>query len=257
MYILICIDDTDNIESRGTGELAENIASAIERSGWGKTYPVTRHQLLIHKDIPYTSHNSSMCFGAEIEEKYLQDVINYAADYLQCESEKEADPGLCVVVVDHLNDKKKLIDFGYKAKKEVLTKQNAYDLAKELDIHLSEHGGTGQGVIGALAGTGLRLSGNDGKFKGSHKIDTSKSNIIKVSDICSHDNIDKVRSLEGTYLDDEQLIMLEGKVKTVMIEGKSVLLVDEISIEGEGAKWKNCSKQQIKKYEEMKLNVVH
>jgi len=23
----------------------------------------------------YTSHNSSMCFGAEIEEKYLQEVI--------------------------------------------------------------------------------------------------------------------------------------------------------------------------------------
>jgi hypothetical protein len=256
MYILICIDDTDNIESRGTGELAENIASAIERFSWGKTHPVTRHQLLIHEDIPYTSHNSSMCFGVEIEEKYLQDVIGYAANYLQHESEKEADPGLCVVVVDHLEDKKKLIDFGYKAKKEVLTKENAYGLAKELNIHLSEHGGTGQGVIGALAGVGLRLSGNDGKFKGSHKVNTSKG-VIKVSDICSHDNIDKVRSLDGRYLEVDEIIMLEGKVKTVMIEGQSVLLVDEISMESQGAKWKNCSKQQIKKYEEMKLNVVH
>jgi len=256
MYILICIDDTDNIESRGTGELAENIASGIERFSWGKTHPVTRHQLFIHKDIPYTSHNSSMCFGVEIEEKYLQDIVDYAAHYLQHESEKEADPGLCVVVVDHLKDKKKLIDFGYKAKKEVLTKENAYDLAKELNIHLSEHGGTGQGVIGALAGTGLRLSGNDGKFKGCHKINTS-SNILKVSDICSHNDIDKVRSLEGRFLEDDQVIMLEGKVKTVMIEGESVLLVDEISAESNGVKWKNCSKQQIKKYEEMKLNVAH
>ena len=56
------------------------------------------------------------------------------------------------------------IDFGYRAKQVVLTKSNAYKLAKKLDIHLSEHGGSGQGVIGALAGVALRLTANDGRF---------------------------------------------------------------------------------------------
>ena len=150
MNILLCIDDTDSIDSRGTGELAENIANAIENCGWGKTSSVTRHQLLLHKDIPYTSHNSSMCFEAEIQEKYLKNIVDYASGYLKNESEPESDPGLCVVVADYLNDNNKLINFGYKAKRTILTKENAYDVAKELDIHLSEHGGSGQGVIGAL-----------------------------------------------------------------------------------------------------------
>ncbi|GIM29244.1 hypothetical protein CPJCM30710_19100 [Clostridium polyendosporum] len=256
MYILLCIDDTDSIDSRGTGTLAEIIANTIESSGWGKRYAVTRHQLLLHKDIPYTSHNSSMCFGAEIEAKYLQNIIDYTVDFLQRESEPESDPGLCVVVVDYLKDNKKLIDFGYKAKRVVLTKENAYDLAKELKIHLSEHGGTGQGIIGALAGAGLRLSGNDGWFKGSHKIKTS-DNIIKVSELCSYNNIDKVRSVEGRYLEDDEMIALGNLVKTVLVEGEFVLLVDEVNEESCGVKWKTCSKQQLRKYEEMKFNVVH
>lgn len=254
MNILLCIDDTDSIDSRGTGELAENIANAIEGSGWGKTSSVTRHQLLLHKDIPYTSHNSSMCFEAEIEEKYLNNIVDYASDYLKNESEPESDPGLCVVVIDRLKDNNKLIEFGYKAKRAVLTKGNAYDLAKELDIHLSEHGGSGQGVIGALAGTGLRLSGNDGWFKGSHKVFPSNC-IIKVLELCSHNNIDKVRSIDGKYLDDYEEIILGKLVKTMLIEGKAVILVDEADIKCEAAKWKTCSKKQLMKYEEMKLSV--
>ena len=35
MHIVLCIDDTDNIDSRGTGELATLIAEAIEEKGWG------------------------------------------------------------------------------------------------------------------------------------------------------------------------------------------------------------------------------
>ena len=47
---------------------------------------------------------------------------------------------------------------------------DAYLLAEQFpELSLSEHGGTGDGVIGALAGVGLRLSGSDGRIKG--KID--------------------------------------------------------------------------------------
>ena len=66
MQILISIDDTDNLDSRGTGEIASLIAEAVQQKGWGTTGMVTRHQLLVHPDIPYTSHNSAMCFTAEI-----------------------------------------------------------------------------------------------------------------------------------------------------------------------------------------------
>lgn len=254
MNILVCIDDTDSIDSRGTGELAENIADNIESCGWGKTCAVTRHQLLLHKEIQYTSHNSSMCFSAEIQSEHLQNIINYAGDYLKNESEPEADPGLCVVVVDDLRDDKSLIEFGYMAKRMILSKENAYDLAKELNIHLSEHGGSGLGVIGALAGAGLRLSGNDGWFKGAHKVKTSNS-IIKVSELCSYKNIDRVKCIHGEYLENNEEVVIGKIVKTMLIDGQAVVLVDKVDIEGNGAKWKTCGKQQLREYEEMKLNV--
>lgn len=252
MKIVICIDDTDSIDSRGTGELAELIAEAIKSYGWGTCEGVTRHQLLLHKDIPYTSHNSSMCFEAEVEAHYLQDIINFAANFLKYESEEVADPGLCIMILDELTDKKKLIDFGYRAKRQILTKEDAYHLAKNLNIYLSEQGGTGQGVIGALAGAGLRLSGNDGWFKGAHKIRTP-DNTITVSEICSYKNIDKVRSIDGRYLEDDEIIMLGNIVKTMLIEGQAVVLVDQMNDENSEMKWRTCSKKQLMKYDEIKL----
>lgn len=255
MKIFLCIDDTDSIESRGTGELAEMIADSIKEFNWGKTCMITRHQLLLHKDIPYTSHNSSMCFEAEIEEKYLQNVIDYASEFLERESEPKSDPGLCVVVEDYLKDSKKLMDFGNKAKKVILTKEDAYELAKELNIHLSEHGGSGQGIIGALAGAGLRISGNDGWFKGSNKLNPSNK-IIKVSELCSYSNIDAVRDINGKYLENDEEVILGKMVKSMLIDGKAVILVDKAKEEGTEDKWKVCGKRQLMDYEEMKLNVV-
>lgn len=248
MDILLCIDDTDSLYKGSTGELAEGIASSIEELGFGKCYAVTRHQLLLHSDIPYTSHNSSMCFRADIKEDCLQNVIDAAKDFLVKESDIESDPGLCVVNLNNLSNMKKLIDFGYLAKKKVLVKKDAYDLAQELNIHLSEHGGTGQGVIGALAGAGLRLDGNDGWLKGSIKINLPRG-IINVASLCSYKNIDRVRSLNGRYLEDDEIVLLGKMVKTVLINGEFVLLVDEVEV-GSNFKWKTCSKQQLQKYEE-------
>ena len=100
MHILVSIDDTDNLESRGTGELASLIAEELEAHGWGRAGFVTRHQLLVHPDIPYTSHNSAMCFRAEIAEGALDEFIAHAGAFLQRESAPDSDPGLCVAVID-------------------------------------------------------------------------------------------------------------------------------------------------------------
>ena len=255
MKILVCIDDTDNIDSRGTGTLAEMIAGAIEEHNWGKCSWITRHQLLIDPAIPYTSHNSSMCFAADIENGCLQQIIDYAAEFLVRESQVEADPGLCVTVVDDSVDKQSLIDFGYKAKREVLTKADAYSLARKLNIHLSEHGGNGQGIIGALAGAGLRLSYNDGRFKGRLKID-APDNIISVKDFCAHPAVDEVRSLEGACLEAGEFVLLENMVKPILIEGKTVILVQQLNDANGRALWKTCSKNQLSAYEEMRTFVA-
>ncbi len=61
--LLISIDDTDDADSEGTGEIAEIIADGLVGKELAAVGRVTRHQLLIHPDIAYSSHNSSMCFG--------------------------------------------------------------------------------------------------------------------------------------------------------------------------------------------------
>jgi hypothetical protein len=247
MRILISIDDTDNLKSPGTGALASRIAADLESNGWGKSSFVTRHQLLVHPDIPYTSHNSAMCFSAEIQADCLDHVISYSAGFLAQESAAGSDPGLCVAVIDKLAESDELIRFGRTAKASVLTKESAYELARRVGVHLSEHGGTGQGVIGALAGAGLRLSGNDGRLKGHLEIADAEG-WAAVSDICSHIDVDEVRSLNGPALKGSERVKLGEKVKTVLLGGKSVLLVVPVDGYAEGTTWQTCSRQQLKNF---------
>ncbi len=249
MRVLVGIDDTDNLDSRGTGELATIISKAVEDFGWGKCDPVTRHQLFLHPDIPYTSHNSSMCFTTDLDEQYLSTLIDYAANFLATESAEGSDPGLCVACVDQIKDLELLLTFGQQAKNEVLTKENAYELAKKLGVHLSEHGGTGQGIIGALAGVGLRITGNDGRMKGKLKIITV-NNQASVRDIIAQTKIDLVRSLNGIALENDETVNINNDwVKVVLLDGKLVLPVSSTNMEVVGGtKWRLCTKQQLKDF---------
>lgn len=246
MRILLCIDDTDNIDSRGTGEIAGIIAKTIKDKAWGKCSGITRHQLLIHPDIPYTSHNSSMCFEADVKEVFLENIIDYSSDFLKNESAEGSDPGLCIAAIDRISAPDLLIDFGRKAKKEVIKKGEAYNLADELGIHLSEHGGTGQGVIGALAGIGLRLTGNDGRFKGRIMLQ-SESGIESVGYILSNTNIERIKIINGSDLEADNLVIVDRPLKAVFLDGKSTLLVN-LKNETGNSLWEPCKKQVISTY---------
>ena len=248
MHIFLCIDDTDDLESIGTGEMASNIAKTIEERGWGKCKRITRHQLFIHPDVPYTSHNSSMCFEAEISEEYLETLISFSSDYLSKESAPTADPGLCVAVSDRVSNRDKLISFGKKTKTELVKKKEAYDLAAELNVHLSEHGGTGDGIIGALAGVGLRMSGKDGRFRGNIKLDCENKE-VDTGYICSNTFIEVVKDIDGTELKKDEKIVVSDNIKAVLLDGKPTLLVNFITDENTGKQyWEPCSKQDLKQF---------
>lgn len=251
MKVFIGIDDTDDIDSLGTGEFAEILAKTVDERGWGKCSKVTRHQLFVHPDIPYTSHNSSMCFVSELAETKLEALISYAGEFLARETAKGSDPGLCVAVVDKVSNPELLMEFGGKAKKIVVTKDEAYGLAEKLGVHLSEHGGTGQGIIGALAGVGLRLTGNDGRFKGKYKIN-SAGNVATVEEIIAQTNIDMVKAIDGTVLKADEAVYLGEKVKSVLLDHRCVLLVapvEKASDEkaSDEVKWETCSMKYLKK----------
>ena len=77
---LIGIDDTDNLESRGTGFLSRSMGEAITVSGLGITGGITRHQLLFDPRVPYTSHNSSACL--EVTTSKPDELWEFMMDFL-------------------------------------------------------------------------------------------------------------------------------------------------------------------------------
>ena len=186
----------------------------------------TRHQLLIHEDIPYTSHNSSMCFILEkAGEDVFESVIQIATQVIRKNMAEGSDPGLCVVLDPTKEAVSDLCCFGMDAKTRVLNKEEAYGLARLLKIHLSEHGGTGVGVIGALAGVGLRLSGNDGEVKGGLK--DIKDGSYRVSDLLARPDVDRIVTVgEGTVISDGD-VHFPKKSKSILRKGTYTLLVTE------------------------------
>jgi len=246
--ILISIDDTDDADSRGTGEIAEILAQGLIDNGLAASCGrVTRHQLLIHPDIAYTSHNSSMCFPAQIDAASLEPVIAWCEKSLASESVAAADPGLCVVAVDTLRAPEALVEYGRSAKQRVYAKDEAYQIAADLGVHLSEHGGTGIGVIGALAGAGLRLSGSDGRFKGKFRI-SNRDGVARVSD-ARRQGADSVRvlagdGLAGDALGDDELVSVNEVCKLVLLGGEAVLLVRPA--DGGPAPWAVVERRNLK-----------
>ncbi len=248
MKVLISIDDTDNLESIGTGKLAHAFSQEIVSKGWGQTGAISRHQLFVHPDIPYTSHNSTMCFPVTVADGCLKKIIKFGQEFLRKNSAEGSDPGFCVAIVDEIKNTDTLIQFGKKAKKNVLTKEEAYNTAKEMGIHLSEHGGTGGGVIGALAGIGLRLTGNDGRIRGKY-FEGRKNEIMTVDEIISQTDIQEIREENGERLKANERILLGEKVKSVPLQGKIVLLVEPVKhAQKIETKWQTLSREKIKQY---------
>lgn len=227
MRILLCIDDTDNLESIGTGHHAQALREKIENNNLGKTYFISRHQLYVHNDVPYTSHNSAMCFEADIKRENLNEIIHLSQKHLIEVSAEGSDPGLCVAIKDEIINPAELIAYGKKAKCSLLTKEDAYNMAKRQNIHLSEHGGTGQGVVGAFAGVALRYYGNDGRIKGKIKAG-QEGDILTAKELKEIVNCENVVSLSGKELNDnEKITLTEEKVKSILLGWKNTLLVVE------------------------------
>jgi hypothetical protein len=161
MQIYIGFDDTDTTDSdRGTGKLARWFENELPKSCrlWG----VVRQQLLLDQSIPYTTHNSSACAIVECSDSSLAgDLISRAVHHIERHFIHGSDPGLCVASEDNLA-LSKLIHFGRACTSRVVTQKEALQAAS--GSHLSGHGGTNGGIIGAAAAVGLTAHGWGGRF---------------------------------------------------------------------------------------------
>ena len=232
MKLFVCIDDTDNYDSIGTGELLENMMGEAAIKGLAKAGFTVRYQLFIHDDIPYTSHNSSMCCAAETNDREV--FTEFCETYLEENSAEGSDPGFCILTDDPSLDYSALIEFGKRAQCEVLTKEDAYKAAKEFgnELHLSEHGGTGGGIIGALAGAALRAGKEEGRIKGKiqplpNKPDWTTSefaSVFGVQRFVDEDGNEITDNLSIRFVHPTKLLYSKGLITGVIVNENGQLM---------------------------------
>jgi tRNA(Ile2) C34 agmatinyltransferase TiaS len=161
MKVYVGFDDTDVAGAdRGTGKLARWFENKLPQGVymWG----AVRQQFPVLEGIPYTSKNSSACLILEVPDTDLiGEIIDRAAAHIQEHFIEGSDPGLCVVP-DNSPALGALMAFGRTASNRIVSQKEA--LAAVNGDHLSGHGGTNDGIIGAAAGVGLTFSGWSGRF---------------------------------------------------------------------------------------------
>ncbi|OBB98627.1 hypothetical protein [Mycobacterium sp. 852002-40037_SCH5390672] len=251
--LLIGIDDTDNPYTPGTGRRARALLHELHAAGLGSPAGATRHQLLVDDRIPYTSHNSSACLAWRSRDAdphaVRPEIIELAGQFLERVCPPDADPGLAVVVPGDLaGTAPRLIDYGRRAKREVLRPNEAHDLAAALGVHLSGHGGTREGMTGALAAVGLHLSGNDGLFitlPGIRKL-PDQATVETVFDLAS---IDLARDDMHRRPGSGEVIELGDWVRPVLLDGLAVLLLEPPHQQDDGTTtWRTAPRAVVKQY---------
>lgn len=247
--VLVGIDDTDNLVSKGTGRMVQDLLAAMAAMGLGRAVGATRHQLLVDPRIPYTSHNSSACIAWDAGA--LPDVpgiIAFAGAYLEREAALASDPGLAVVIKAALQGSglgEAVADFGRRAKREVLNQELASVLAADAGIHLSGHGGDEGGVIGALAAVGLHLSGDDGLFLWMPGV-RALAGSLTYGELRGSTPIDAAYDPAGREPEPADVIDLGTWVRPVLDGGRAVLLLAERQPGALDGTWSVAAKQVVK-----------
>ncbi|MCA9117894.1 MAG: hypothetical protein KDA79_22640, partial [Planctomycetaceae bacterium] len=162
--VYVGIDDTDMPDTRGTNQLAKQIAAELA-ADWHCEL-IVRHQLLDDPRVPYTSQNGSASLlfrrnhlpgpessstgenGSGQERDALKETCRRILRECFVEG---SDPGLCVTV----QVPPEITSFGLRCQQELVHRQEAEDLAMQHGIYLEGLGGTCGGMIGALAAVGL------------------------------------------------------------------------------------------------------
>lgn len=243
--ILLGIDDTDNPESRGTGFRARELGFRLMEEGLAILHGISRHQLFVHPDIPYTSHNSALCLDLTWQGGALRDLAAYARDYLAETSAEGSDAGFCVALYDKVVDN--VIAFGRSAKKEVLTKVQARELAAYAGFHLEGVTGDHGGIIGSLACVGLRKTGHDGRFvwvKGVRDLD----GVTTVAQLLGETGIDLLQASTPDPIRETDRIDVTPWPRPVLLNHKAVLLIERVEGTHADCEWKIVPREGTKHY---------
>jgi tRNA(Ile2) C34 agmatinyltransferase TiaS len=157
--IYIGLDDTDTIDSPGTGHLARLIAADLSEDH--QVLGVLRHQLLDDPRVPCTAKNSCATVLLKPNGRWEPRALLKRVRVLVLENfVPGSDPGLCLTSETPVA----IQSFGRRAKEQLVSQALARSLAAGNGIDLLGLGGSQDGIIGALAAVGLAAGGSDGRY---------------------------------------------------------------------------------------------
>lgn len=219
MKIYIGFDDTDVEGAKiGTGRLARMFEAKLPQGArmWG----ALRHQLLVDPRIPYTSHNSPACVVVEIDDEALiPELIARAIAHLDELASPGSDPGLCVARDDA--DFADIVAFGLSCAHSLATQADAVKITAAAGVHLSGHGGTNDGIIGATAAVGLSVYGWSGRFLEYGRL-RALPNPVSVGQLRAAGILAAPVDLEARALPDDALVHTKGWLSPRLWGGRAV-----------------------------------
>lgn len=218
--IFIGIDDTDNKESGGTGRVARGIAAVLREK-----FPVlgvSRHQLLVDDRVPYTSNNSCNVIHLLTDKADRVQLTDWVCELVKQRALAGSDPGVCVG-----DDFASGYSFGKEAQTELVTQARALEAAFETDSTLRAVGGTGDGIIGAMAGVILAAGGNDGRFVEVGRT-RELDGVVSVEELLSS-GVREVRTRDDVLVISGAVDTNGGRVRPIVRRHQPVLLVESVS----------------------------
>ena len=244
MRIFVAIDDSRQIDGAKAGQTASILTKFIEENGWGKCAIPSRHRLYSHPATGCKKHNTARSFAADIGEQYLGDFIDHACRLIIRTGASESNAGLAVAVPELTENTDDLIDYAYRAKEQIVSKAEALEFGKKPGIFLFELSGNGKGIIGALAGAGLRITGNDGQFRGKLHIGTGEDYIATVEEIVNGSYVEQVKNMNFENIGADECVRMGEKVKIVLLDHKYTLMVFPTDIKT--PKWQTSTTHMLR-----------
>lgn len=238
------IDDTDNLNSRGTGFHARSLGQQINEQKLGRCRLITRHQLLFSALVPFTSHNSAACLVVDDVDDPDR-LWDWCETYLRRESAEGADAGLCLL--ESTQVVMPVIRFGFLCKHQLVSQRDALVCAGEQDIRVAGLTGDKQGLIGAFAAAALCASGSDGRLLWLNGMRECKGKTLTLAELQQATDIEVVQSDAGGVLNSATDSIEMGEwPRAIWLNGQTTLIVtaaDEIN-----GKWHVAEKSYLKQF---------
>ena len=224
------------------------IAQQLQHRGLARLRAVTRHQLFVSSEIPYTSHNSSACLAMDFFADDYAAVVAHCRDYLLRESAEGSDAGLCVG--REAASACAAVAFGKAAKARVLTQPAAHAEAAACGFHLEGLTGTHQGVIGAFSAVALHATRSDGRFLWMRGVRDLKVGPYALAELRASTDIEAFVTTAGQEVSSAtaQIVITEW-ARPVLADGRSVLYLEEEPHEQTHPhRWRVADKAFIKQF---------